>query len=56
MALQMTQTEGMMIGPSSGAVMKVALEIAARPEAAGKTIVALLARCVFSLSQPPSLC
>ena len=32
-----------MIGPSSGAVMKVALEVAARPEAAGKTIVALLA-------------
>lgn len=42
-ALRMAQTEGMMIGPSSGAVMKVALEVAARPEAAGKTIVALLA-------------
>ena len=49
-ALQLAQTEGMMIGPSSGAVMKVALEVAARPEAAGKTIVALLARYVFSLS------
>lgn len=43
MALKMAQTEGIMIGPSAGAAMKVALEVAARPEAAGKTIVVLLA-------------
>ena len=35
--------EGMMVGPSAGAALKVALEIACRDEAAGKTIVAILA-------------
>ena len=32
-----------MCGPSAGAALKVALEIACRDEAAGKTIVAILA-------------
>ena len=35
--------EGMMVGPSAGAALKVALEIACRDEAEGKTIVAILA-------------
>jgi cysteine synthase A len=36
-------TEGMMIGPSAGAALKVACDIATRPESQGKTIVVVLA-------------
>ena len=42
-ATKMAQAEGMMVGPSAGAAMKVAVDVASRPEAAGKTIVVILA-------------
>ena len=35
--------EGIMCGPSAGAALKVACEIASRPEAKGKTLVVILA-------------
>jgi len=35
--------EGMMVGPSAGAALKVACEIACRPDCAGKTLVVMLA-------------
>jgi cysteine synthase len=35
--------EGIMCGPSAGAALKVALQVASRPESAGKTIVVILA-------------
>ena len=35
--------EGMMVGPSAGAALKVACDIACRPESAGKTLVVMLA-------------
>jgi cysteine synthase A len=53
MAIKLAQTEGMMVGPSAGAAMKVALEVAARPEAAGKTIVVLLASHGIRYTQHP---
>jgi cysteine synthase A len=40
-AQQMAKQEGIMAGISSGAILKAALELAARPENAGKTIVAI---------------
>ena len=36
------KAEGMMIGPSAGAALKVACDIATRPESQGKTIVVVL--------------
>ena len=42
-AKQAAATEGLMCGPSAGAALKVASEVASRPESAGKTIVVLLA-------------
>lgn len=36
-------TEGMMIGPSAGAALKIAVDVALRPESAGKTIVVVFA-------------
>ena len=35
--------EGIMCGPSAGAALKVACEVASRPEAKGKTLVVILA-------------
>ena len=40
-ATKMAQAEGMMVGPSAGAAMKVAVDVASRPEAAGKNIVTI---------------
>ena len=34
---------GLLVGPSSGAVVKVCADIASRPESAGKTIVGVVA-------------
>ena len=42
MARKVTQSEGMMVGPSAGAALKYALDMAARPDCAGKTIVVVI--------------
>lgn len=42
-ATKLANTEGIMVGPSSGATFKVAMDLAARPEAKGKTIVVIAA-------------
>lgn len=42
MAKELAAKEGMMVGPSSGAAIKVALDIGCRPEAKDKTIVVVV--------------
>ena len=42
MARHVTTREGMMVGPSSGAAIKYALDVAARPEMRGKTVVVVV--------------
>lgn len=41
-ATKVTQAEGMMVGPSAGAAIKYACDVACRAEAAGKTIVVVV--------------
>ena len=41
-ATKVTQTESIMVGPSAGAAIKYACDVACRPEAAGKTIVVMV--------------
>ena len=41
-ALKLTRMEGMMVGPSAGAAVNYAFQVASRPEAAGKTIVVVI--------------
>jgi len=50
---RMCQLEGMMIGPSAGASLKVAFDIAARPEAAGKTIVVVIPSHALRYTKTP---
>lgn len=45
--------EGMMVGPSAGAALKVAADLAARDEAAGKTIVVLVASHAIRYTSHP---
>ena len=47
------RTEGLMVGPSAGAALKVACELACRPEASGKTIVAMLASHAIRYTSHP---
>mmetsp|Transcript_5860 Transcript_5860/g.14144 ORF Transcript_5860/g.14144 Transcript_5860/m.14144 type:complete len:399 (+) Transcript_5860:178-1374(+) len=42
-ANRLAAEEGLLVGPSSGAVVKVCADIASRPESAGKTIVGVVA-------------
>eukprot|EP00320_Phaeocystis_rex_P014112 CAMPEP_0119057750 /NCGR_PEP_ID=MMETSP1178-20130426/2152_1 /TAXON_ID=33656 /ORGANISM="unid sp, Strain CCMP2000" /LENGTH=404 /DNA_ID=CAMNT_0007038607 /DNA_START=46 /DNA_END=1260 /DNA_ORIENTATION=+ len=41
-AAKVTREEGMMVGPSAGAAIKYACEVASRPEAKGKTVVVVV--------------
>jgi len=41
-SLHVTRSEGMMVGPSSGAAIKYAVDVASRPEAKGKTVVVVV--------------
>ena len=43
MASRLAAEEGLLVGPTSGAVAKICCEIATRPESAGKTIVGVVA-------------
>jgi len=42
MAMKMAATEGIMVGPSAGASIHYAMEVACRPDQAGKTIVVVV--------------
>jgi len=50
----LAKTEGLLVGPSTGAVMKVAADIASRPEAKGKTIVVIFPSSGIRYTSHPS--
>jgi cysteine synthase len=52
-AKRMATVEGMMVGPSSGAALKYALDVACRPEAAGTTIVVLASSHAIRYTEHP---
>lgn len=52
-ALKVCREEGMMVGPSAGAAIKYACDVACRPEAAGKTIVVVVPSHAIRYVQHP---
>jgi cysteine synthase A len=52
-ATKLAKEEGLLVGPTSGAVIKVAVDIAKRPEMKGKTVVALSASSAIRYTQHP---
>jgi len=53
MANKLAKMEGLLVGPTSGATVKVAIDIAKRPEMKGKTIVALAASSGIRYTRHP---
>eukprot|EP01083_Nonionella_stella_P036703 100153_1 len=52
-ATQLATMEGLMVGPTSGATFKVAMDLAKRPEAKGKTIVVICASHAIRYTDHP---
>ena len=52
-ANRLAREEGLLVGPTSGAVVKICCEIACRPEMAGKTIVGIVASSGIRYTKHP---
>merc|ERR1711988_1168603 len=52
-AKAMAVKEGMMVGPSAGAAIKVACDVSCRPESSGKTIVVIVPSHGIRYTQHP---